>query len=77
MKAFILISLNEIFSKGIIDELQKYPQIEKANFIFGEWDIIAEVNVSNSEELYTFVIDSLRSREDIKLTSSLIVAGMS
>lgn len=75
MKAFILISLSEGFNQRIIKELHSYSQVADANFIFGEWDIIAEVNVANAEELYGFVIERLRSRPDVKLTSSLIVAG--
>ncbi|MEW5896184.1 MAG: Lrp/AsnC ligand binding domain-containing protein [Nanoarchaeota archaeon] len=75
MKSFILISLNEGFSKGVIDDLKDYPQVKDVHFIFGEWDLIAEVEVANSEELYSFVVDKLRARGDVKLTSSLIVAG--
>lgn len=75
MKSFVLISLNEGFGKGVIDDLKDYPEVKDAHFIFGEWDLIAEVEVANSEELYSFVVDKLRTREDVKLTSSLIVAG--
>ena len=38
-------------------------------------NIIAEIEVSNPEELGTFVINSIRSRNDVRLTSSLIVAA--
>ena len=75
MKAFILISLNGSNVRKFINEIKSYPEVRNAHFIFGEWDIIAEVEMANSEELYSFVIDKLRARPDVKLTSSLIVAG--
>jgi len=75
MKAFILISLLERTERNVLSELKSYPEVKNAYILFGEWDIIAEIEVSNPEELGTFVINSIRSRNDVRLTSSLIVAA--
>lgn len=75
MKAFILISLNDSNVRRFINEIKSYPQVRNAHFIFGEWDIIAEVDFPSSEQLAAFAMEKLRSREDVKLTSSLIVGG--
>lgn len=75
MKAFVLISLGDRSERDVLSELKTHPEVRSAFILFGEWDILAEVEVSNAEELGTFVMDSIRSRNDIRLTSSLIVAG--
>ncbi len=75
MKAFILISLQERTERNVLSELKSYPQVKNAYILFGEWDIIIEVDISNSEELGTFVLNNIRSRNDVRLTSSLIVAA--
>ncbi len=75
MKAFVLISLLERTERNVLSELKTYPEVQNAYILFGEWDIIAEIEVLNPEELGTFVINNIRSRNDVRLTSSLIVAG--
>lgn len=75
MKAFVLISLLERTERNVLSELKSYPEVRNAYILFGEWDILAEIEVSNPEELGTFVINNIRSRNDVRLTSSLIVAA--
>ncbi len=75
MKAFVLISLLERTERNVLSELKSYPEVKNAYILFGEWDILAEMDISNPEELGTFVINNIRSRNDVRLTSSLIVAA--
>ncbi len=75
MKAFVLISLLERTERNVLSELKSYPEVRNAYILFGEWDVLAEVEVGSAEELGAFVINNLRSRNDVRLTSSLIVAG--
>ncbi len=75
MKAFVLISLKEGSEQKLLKELRSYPEVRSAYILFGEWDLIIEVELSEAEELGLFVMEKVRSREDVKLTSSLIVAG--
>ena len=75
MKAFILVSLNEGNEQTVLDELKAMPEIVNAYVLFGEWDILTEVELSGVEELGSFVMEKIRSRKDVKLTSTLVVAG--
>jgi len=75
MKAFVLISLVQCDEHRVLEELKELEEIKNAYILFGEWDILAEVELEDAEELGTFVINKIRSRDDVKLTSSLIVAG--
>ena len=75
MKAFILISLQEHTERDVLSELRSFSEVKNAYILFGEWDILAEVDIESAEELGTFVLNQLRSRNDVRLTSSLIVAA--
>lgn len=74
MQAFILLALKECDEKQVLDELKELDQVKQAYVLFGEWDLIAQLEIENTEELGTFIMDKIRNRPDIKLTSTLIVA---
>jgi len=75
MKAFVLISLAKGNEKEVVFELNELPEVKNAYILFGEWDILTELESGSAEELGTFVMEKFRSRDDVRLTSSLIVAG--
>ncbi len=75
MKAFVLVSLKECDEKNFLEELKKHNEVKNAFVLFGEWDIIAELEMTNAEDLGTFIMDNIRSKECVKLTSSLVVAA--
>ncbi len=75
MKAFVLISLKEGTERNLLEELKEYSEVKNSYILFGEWDLITEIEIESAEELGTFVMERIRNREDVKFTSSLIVAG--
>ncbi len=75
MQAFVLIGLKNCNERKLLQELRSYEQIRHLYVLFGEWDVLAEVEVESTEELGTFIMDNIRSRPDVNLTSSLIVAN--
>lgn len=75
MKAFVLISLKEGNERELLEDLKELKEVKNAYILFGEWDLIAEVELRSAEELGAFVMDKIRNREEVRLTSSLIVAG--
>ncbi|KHO45937.1 MAG: AsnC family transcriptional regulator [archaeon GW2011_AR3] len=74
MIAYVLIALKHSDEKKIQTQLQKHKEVMDVHILFGEWDIMAKVNVSSPEELGTFVMEKIRSLSEVKLTSTLIVA---
>ena len=75
MKSFVLVSLLSCDEKKVLEELKWLEEVKNAYVLFGEWDILIELDIGEPERLGAFVMDKIRSREDVKLTSSLIVAG--
>ncbi len=75
MKAFVLISLKECDEKQFLEELKAHDEVKNAFVLFGEWDIIAELEMDHAEGLGSFIMENIRSKDYVKLTSSLIVAA--
>ena len=75
MKSFVLVSLLSCDEKRVLEELKYLEEVKKGYILFGEWDILIELDIGEPEQLGAFVMDKIRSRNDVKLTSSLIVAG--
>lgn len=74
MHAYVLIGLTDCDEQLIVEKLTKHKQIEEIHILFGEWDLIAKLNVESPEEAGTFVMDKIRSLNEVQLTSTLIVA---
>lgn len=75
MKAFVLISLAQCDERKVLSELKELAEVKNGYILFGEWDLIIEIELAEAEKLGAFVMEKIRSREDVRLTSSLIVAG--
>ena len=77
MKAYLLVALSNREERMTLENLRELDEVEEAHVLFGEWDLIAKINIPNGgpEELGTFVMDKIRPMPEIKLTSTLIVAS--
>jgi anthranilate phosphoribosyltransferase len=49
-------------------------EVEFADILYGEWDIILRVKVESLTELDAFLTQKLRKMKNIKLTSTLIAS---
>jgi len=72
--AYILIGLADCDELAVVDNLSDHEEVEEAHILFGEWDIIAKLKVESAEEVGTFVMENIRKLDEVKLTSTLIVA---
>jgi DNA-binding Lrp family transcriptional regulator len=75
MKAYVLISLSGKHEREMLEKLKDMTEVRSVYLLFGEWDMIAEISAENPDAFAAFVIDKIRSNPEVKLTSSLIVAG--
>ncbi len=56
------------------EELGKLKEVEFADILYGEWDIILRVKVENLAELDAFLTQRIRKMKNVKLTSTLIAS---
>jgi DNA-binding Lrp family transcriptional regulator len=75
MKAYILIAIKEGQELKVLEKVKQLNEVSNAYLLFGEWDLIAEIDLPNNESLGTFILEKIRTLEGIRLTSSLITAS--
>ena len=74
MQAYVQISLDSAREKEILTKIEKMKEVKEVHILFGEWDMIAKIDVSSAEALGSFIMDNLRSLPGVKLTSTMIIA---
>jgi len=73
-EAYILMKVHVGSERDVFQKLKDIKEIVDINELYGEWDIIMKVRVQKIEELDSLLTDKIRSIEEIKLTSTMIVA---
>jgi Lrp/AsnC family leucine-responsive transcriptional regulator len=74
MLAYVQIALENASEVDVKSQLKAFPEVKEAHILFGEWDLMAKLEVESPEALAAFVMDHIRPIEGVKLTSTLIVA---
>lgn len=74
MQAYILVNTEKGKEQDVYDAINNLEEVANAYIIFGEWDIIARVQVENSEALGTLILDKIRTLSGVTLSSTLIIA---
>lgn len=70
--AYILIIADSGYEKKIIDALSDVDGVEDIDMIYGEYDLIAKINVDDVSALGDFVIEKIRPVQGVRRTSTLI-----
>ena len=73
MKAYLFIATSSEEEQKVVDSIQQFPEVEKANIVFGEWDIVALLETESPEKLGSFVMEKIRKLPEVRLTSTMIL----
>ncbi len=74
MIAFILIQLKQCDEKTVLEDLNKIDRVKEVHVLFGNWDLLAKIEFTNPDDLGKFMMESIRSRNDINKTETMIAA---
>lgn len=74
MNAYVLVGLREATEEAVLEDFLDFEEVVEGHILFGEWDIILKLKITDPEQVAAFVIEKVRSNPDVKLTSTLIVA---
>lgn len=74
VKAYILVTLTPGSERKVCRLLGQNDEIVEISELYGEYDALLKVVVSDLRELDTFITDRIRSLSDVYLTSTMIVA---
>ncbi len=72
--AYVLVATSIGEEKAVAEELKKLKEVELADILYGEWDIILRVKVESLADLDAFLTKRIRKMKNIKLTSTLIAS---
>jgi len=73
--AYVLITSKSGGEKNVLEGLQKLEEVEESKIVYGEYDIVAKIKVSDVDKLNEFLLEKIRPIQDIEKTSTLIVAA--
>jgi len=74
MLAFLLMTVRKGSERFVGDKLLELKHVKNVHMLYGEFDMIARVEVDNLLDLQKFIIDEIRSIKEIGMTDTLIAA---
>lgn len=74
VQAYILFKVNSGMEKEVSKQLAQLDEVQEASITYGEYDVIAKVNVNDLHLLEDFLADKIRSVRSVVLTSTMIIA---
>jgi DNA-binding Lrp family transcriptional regulator len=57
----------------VIEELRKIPQIKKIMYLTGDYDILIEIEVENSEELFEIFANKIDLIQGITVSNTHVI----
>lgn len=54
--------------REVVAQVAKFPEVQEAHIISGDWDILIKIKTSNVESVRKFVVDKLRLVKGIEKT---------
>jgi DNA-binding Lrp family transcriptional regulator len=73
MRAIILCKLGINVIKKVIGEMKEIPQIKKVMSLTGDYDLLAEIEVDTSEELYEIFSEKIDLIDGIIASNTHVV----
>jgi len=73
IKAAIFIKVNHSAMAKVIEEFNKIPEIKKVFALTGDYDILAEIEVENTDELYNVFSKKIDTIEGIINTNTHVI----
>ncbi len=73
--AYVLITAKSGSERVVVEALKKLQEVTEAKILYGEYDIIAKVQVDDIQALNQFLLEKVRPIGNVERTSTLIVAA--
>ena len=70
--AFVLIMSKTGKEREVLDDVRRLNEVKEASIVFGDYDIIAKIEVGDVERLNELIISKLRKIPNVSMTTTLI-----
>ena len=74
IKAYVMMKVSSGSEREICKKIIEFNEVMDASIVYGEFDVIAKVRVSDLKTLENFLSENIRNIPSIVLTSTMIVA---
>lgn len=74
IKAYVLLKVSSGTEREVCKKVADFEEVIDASIVYGEFDIVAKVNVDELSSLEAFLSENIRNIPSIILTSTMIVA---
>jgi len=74
VEAYILFKVSSGTERESCEKIADFDEVLMVGIVYGEYDVIARVSVSDMQALEKFVAEKLRKVESLLVTSTMIVA---
>jgi len=73
-KAQVLLTVEPMMERKIIERLREYPRAHEAHFIYGPYDIYIIIQANSTEEIRRMVLDEIRNMPGVRSTMTCFLA---
>jgi len=74
--AFVLIRVKPNHDREVLERIKKLRAVKDATTVYGEYDLVAKINVENLDDLDTFIFDVVRPIPGVMGTTTLITTSV-
>ncbi len=72
--AYVLFKVASGTEPEVAEKLVEFKEVLDASIVFGEYDVIARVELDDVEKLQGFISNKIRAVPDILVTSTMIIS---
>ncbi len=72
IKAYVLVVTDPGKTRQVVEAIRKIPGIVEMHEVMGPYDIVAEIEVTNLQEIPPILGERIRTIEGIQSTTSLV-----
>ena len=73
VKAVVLISVEVGKEEETLETLRDIPEIERAYFVYGVYDIVAIISGKSLDDIRSTVVNSIRKMPSVRSTVTMVV----
>jgi DNA-binding Lrp family transcriptional regulator len=72
-RAFVLVNAHLGSESNLVEKLRKMPQVKQAYFVYGVYDVIAEIQADTMEEIKERIAGDIRGLDEVRSTLTMVV----
>jgi DNA-binding Lrp family transcriptional regulator len=72
--AYVLFKVGSGTERDVAKKLVEFGEVNQADIVFGEYDVIARLTTPDLEKLEEFVSQSIRNIPNVLVTSTMIIS---